>query len=166
MPLVPFESLPDSARVWVFGSDDALAPDGERALLSEVDAFLVQWNAHGHPLTCGRVLADDRFLVIGVDQSTAGASGCSIDGLFRRLRALEPAIGTSLLSGGIVFYRDASGRVQAADRERFSELGSLGDVTQDTHVFDTAVDTAGAWREQFERPARESWQGDLIESAR
>ena len=45
-----------------------------------VDAFLDQWNAHGSALTCAREWRDDRFLAIGVDQSTAGASGCSASG--------------------------------------------------------------------------------------
>ena len=28
MPVVPFETLPDAARVWVFGSDKPLSDDG------------------------------------------------------------------------------------------------------------------------------------------
>jgi hypothetical protein len=162
MPLVSLDSLPDSSRIWVFGSDEPIAPASRDLLLAEVDGFLVQWNAHGEPLTCGRTLVDDRFLVIGVDQSTAGASGCSIDGLYRRLRALEPLIGTSLLSGGQVFYRDAAGHVRTADRARFTELGSLGTVTPETPVFDTAVETLGEWRERFEVPAKDGWQGTLL----
>ena len=54
MPLVPFESVPDDARVWVFGSDSPLDPPGARRLLADVDAYLAQWNAHGSPLTCAR----------------------------------------------------------------------------------------------------------------
>src|SRR4051812_43908654 len=102
MPRVPFDSLPSDARVWVFGAASELTPTASDRLLGAVDDFLAQWNAHGSPLASGRELRDNRFLAIGVDQSTEGASGCSIDGLFRTLARLEPELGTSLLGGGRV----------------------------------------------------------------
>ncbi|MDQ3673342.1 MAG: ABC transporter ATPase, partial [Gemmatimonadota bacterium] len=83
MPIVEFEDLPDSSRVWVFGSDRRLEEEEAVMLLEEVDRFLAGWKAHGAPLTVGRNWRHDRFLAVAVDQSTAGASGCSIDGLFR-----------------------------------------------------------------------------------
>src|SRR5688572_9478450 len=116
MPVVDFGALPANARVWVFPSDRPLTGADARALLEEVDRFLEQWKAHGAPLRSAREWRDDRFLVIGVDPSAEQASGCSIDGLFRGLRALESALGTVLVAGGRVFYRDAQGRPQAASR--------------------------------------------------
>jgi len=52
MPIVPFETLPDASRVWVFGSGRALSGADADRLLGEVDRFLAQWKAHGVPLTC------------------------------------------------------------------------------------------------------------------
>ena len=162
MPRVEFDELPGDARVWVFGAaGDLDAPASDR-LLHAVDDFLAQWTAHGAPLVCGRDWRDDRFLAVGVDRSTAGASGCSIDGLFRTLARLEPELGTKLLGAGRVFYRDATAQVRAATRAAFAELARTGDVSPDTPVFDTALTTAEDWRARFERPARESWHADLI----
>jgi hypothetical protein len=162
MPRVSFESLPDDARVWVFGAASELDPPAAERLLGAVDDFLAQWNAHGSPLVCGRDWRDDRFLAVGVDQSTAGASGCSIDGLFRTLARLEPELGTSLLGGGRVYYRDADGRVAAATRPAFESMAREGRVGPDTPVFDTTLTTAAAWRAEFERPARDAWHAELI----
>jgi len=162
MPQVSFDSLPDDARVWVFGAANELtAPESDR-LLAAVDEFLEQWNAHGSPLRCGREWRDDRFLAIGVDQSTAGASGCSIDGLFRTLARLEPELGTSLFGGGRVYYRGDDGRVNAATRKAFGDLAREGQIGPDTPTFDTSITTASAWRQEFERPVRESWHAQLI----
>jgi len=161
MPQVPFHSLPSDARVWVFGAANELTQPASQRLLDAVDAFLAQWNAHGSPLACGREWRDDRFLAIGVDQSAAGASGCSIDGLFRTLARLEPELGTSLLGGGRVYYRDPEGRVNATTRNGFGDLTREGRIGPDTPTFDTSVTTASAWREQFERPLRESWHVQL-----
>src|SRR6476619_6787158 len=117
MPVVPFVTLPDSSRVWVFGSDKLLSEEGTKALLAGVDEHLADWKAHGAPLTVGREWRDGRFLVVGVDQSTAGASGCSIDGLFRVLQQLERQVGASLVGGGRIFYRGDKGVVQSASRD-------------------------------------------------
>src|SRR3982074_182867 len=115
MPLVPLRDLPDSARTWVFGADKTLEGPASDALLAEVDRFLSQWKAHGSPLTVGRDWKYGRFLTVAVDQSTAGASGCSIDGLFRSLKALEPRLGARMETRGPIFYRDREGRAQSFD---------------------------------------------------
>ena len=80
MALVPFETLPDSSRVWVFGSDRPLAEEATATLMAAVEGYLADWNAHGEPLTAAYEWRFGRLLVIGVDQRSAGASGCSIDG--------------------------------------------------------------------------------------
>src|SRR4051812_14625349 len=43
MPLVPFETLPDSARAWVFGSDRPLTEEATTTLLKSVEDYLDQW---------------------------------------------------------------------------------------------------------------------------
>lgn len=157
MPIIPFESLPDEARVWVFGSDRALDANEAAPLLTAVDRFLAQWKAHGAPLDAARDWRDDRFLIIGVDSTRENASGCSIDGLFRSLQALERSLETKLLGGGRVFYRDESGTTAVATRAEFASLAGSGSVTTTTPVFDMSVTTVAAWRERFEAPAGDAW---------
>jgi hypothetical protein len=162
MPLVQLRDLPDSARTWVFGADKTLEGPASETLLGEVDRFLSQWKAHGSPLTVGRDWKDGRFLTVAVDQSTAGASGCSIDGLFRSLKALETKLEASLVTSGLVFFRDQNGTIQSADREGFSRLGAEGKIQPSTKVFDPTVTTLGDWRAGFEREASQSWHAGLL----
>lgn len=164
MPIVPFDSLPDASRVWVFGSDRALAGAEAERLLAEVDRYLAQWKAHGMALTCARDWRDQHLLTIGVDSTQESASGCSIDGLFRVLQTIERPLGARLVGGGRVFYRDAAGRVQCVGRDRLVELADAGAIANDTPVFDTGLTTAGDWRARFEAPARETWVGELLRS--
>jgi hypothetical protein len=162
MPLVKMETLPDDARVWAFAGDRTLDAGASDALLNEVDLFLSQWNAHGAPLTVGRNWKYGRFLTVAVDQSTAGASGCSIDGLFRTLKALEPKLGASLVTSGLIFFRDEKGAIQSVDREQFAALGAQGKIAPDTRVFDPAVTTLGEWRARFELNVEDSWHAKLV----
>lgn len=162
MPIVPFDSLPPSSRIWIFASDRPLADAEADRLLAEVDAFLEQWQAHGEPLRTARHWVAAHFLVIGVDPTTANASGCSIDGLFRRLQRLQDAIGVRLLGGGRVFFRDPSGAPRLASRDEFALLARGGEITRETPVFDTSLTTLESWRAGFERPAGEAWTRELF----
>jgi hypothetical protein len=163
MPLIQIEDLPNSARTWVFGADRGLDQGATDLLLREVDRFLSQWHAHGAPLTTARDWKYGRFLTVAVDQSTAGASGCSIDGLFRSLKALEPRLGASLVTSGLVFYRSKKGAIESVDRERFTELSAEGKIGPKTRVFDPTVTTLGEWRARFELDAAQSWHSGLLD---
>jgi hypothetical protein len=162
MPVVPFEKLPANSRVWVFAADRTLNAQQSEQMLEEVDRFLPTWTAHGSPLTVGRDWRYGRFLTIAVDQSTANASGCSLDGLFRALKSLDGKLGASMVTSGLVFFRDQTRSVQSADRQRFTELSGEGKVTADMTAFDPTVTTLGEWRARFELPLRDSWHAKLL----
>ena len=162
MPTTAFASLPDSSRVWVYGSDRSLDPAAEEKLLAATDDFLGQWKAHGVPLTSARDWSDHRFLTIAVDQEQEGASGCSIDVLFRTLKGLENEIGARLVTSGFVYFRDRDGTIQSVKRDEFTDLSSKGEVNGDTEVFDLSVTTLGEWRARFRSRATNSWHASLL----
>ncbi len=159
MPLVPLDSLPDDARVWVFAAERPLAPTEADAVLGTVDGFLGIWAAHGHPLRSARELRESRFLIIAVDEAAAGASGCSIDALVREIRGLEGRLGLSLVDHGPVVFRDG-GRIRRVPRDEFAALARDGRVTPDTVVFDNTISRLAALRGGgWELPASASWHG-------
>src|SRR2546423_2755472 len=162
MAVVQIEDLPDSSRTWVFGSERTLDEAKSKILMKEVDAFLHQWKAHGAELTVGRNWRYGRFLTVAVDQSTAGASGCSIDGLFRALKSLEPKLGASLVTSGLIFYCDENSEVQSVSRERFAALGAEGKIGPHTRVFDPTVESLAEWRARFVLDLKDSWHARLI----
>ena len=162
MPLVPFATLPDDARVWVFAAQAPLDEIDEPRLLAAVDGYLLTWKAHGVALTCAREFSEEYFLAVGVDERASGASGCSIDGLFRVLQKLEDGIGTSMVGGGNVYFRDPTGLVVWCTRSQFELMSKMREVSGETRVFDLTVTTAGEFRTRFERRAAESWQQALL----
>jgi hypothetical protein len=162
MPVVPFSELPADGRVWLFGAAADIDDVDEPRVLAAVDAFLVTWMAHGQPLWSARDWRLGRFLAVGVDTSREGASGCSIDGLFRALKAIENGIGTTLLDTALVHYRDEAGFVHAISREDFAVLGRGGHVGPDTTVMDLSIIDVGTYRTAFERRAGDSWHAALL----
>lgn len=158
MPAVPFDRLPDDARLWVFAAARPLDEARQQALLAHADAFLARWAAHGAPVLGGRELRHGRFLLIGADERATGVSGCSIDTLFRSLGELEAEMGVAMRDGSLVYFRDESGEIQAEPRAAFRQRAAVGGVTEDTLVFDNTIGTVGELRGGgWEKPLRESW---------
>jgi len=162
MPVTNFDLLPDDARLWVFAAAADIDEFDSPKLLKAVDLFLGDWAAHGHPLTSARHWRDERFLIVAVDQRTEGASGCSIDGLFRTLVELGKGVGTSPVGGGLGLFRDPPGLIHSLSRADFLELARQGGVTPQTTVFDTTVTTMADYRRKFEGPAEKSWHAQLL----
>jgi hypothetical protein len=158
MPAVPFDQLPDDARLWVFAAAQPLDDARQQALLQHADAFLQRWAAHGAPVVGGRELRHGRFLLVGADERATGVSGCSIDTLFRTLGELETQMGVPMRDGSLVFYRDAQGEIQAEPRPAFRQRAAAGGVNEDTVVFDNTITTVGQLRAGgWEKPLRDSW---------
>ena len=162
MPRVDFETLPGHGRLWVFPASRPLGADERRTLLAEVDDFLEGWRAHGAPLRAGRELVEERFLLVGVDVDAESPSGCSIDALVNRLRALGSDLGVTLIDHASVWYRTRgdAGEVHAASRADFRALAAAGAVGPTDHVFDTSLTRIQQVRDgELERPATDTWHG-------
>jgi len=162
MPRIAFSDIHDRARLWVFAADTTV--DDATPLLDAVDAHLAQWAAHGVPLLCARDWRDGRFLAIAVDEAATGASGCSIDGLFRTISRVQSQLGADLLASGRVAWRDADGVIHVTPRAEFESRAVSGVINADTPVIATLAESVGEWRAQFESPARDSWAASFLPS--
>jgi hypothetical protein len=159
MPRIPFHELPDHGRLWVFPLTRDLTDEERSSVLAVVDDFLEQWAAHGQPLRSGRELTDGRFLLVGVDVDAEAPSGCSIDALVNRLRALGDDLGVRFIDHAPIWYRGADG-VRMVSRAEFRALVDEGVATPDTRVFDTSLTRMAHVRGgALERPASHSWHG-------
>jgi hypothetical protein len=142
MPRIPFGQLPSDARLWIFASERPLSPDESKRVLDETDAFIQQWAAHGVPLTAGRDMRHNQFVLVGVDERAAGVSGCSIDALVRRMQHLEGVLGLELVNNAPVLYREGDA-IERVSRERFAQLAASGTVGPNTRVFDNTLTRVG-----------------------
>lgn len=159
MPQIPFNELPDDARLWVFPASRPLLPEEENEVLGRVDAFLADWKAHGAPLTVGRDWREGRFLMVAVDEASVPPSGCSIDALVRVLKEEGAALKVNFMDHGSVWFRRGGG-VENVPRTDFKKMAVEGKVGPETPVFDTAITRISQLRlGEWEKPARHSWHG-------
>jgi hypothetical protein len=163
MSQVPFDSLPDEARVWCFAAEPEPGPRETARILDAMHEFVDQWTAHRENLSGAVDWWHQRFLLVGLDETRIGASGCSIDALMARLAELESELGILLTESSPVWYRDADDRIRSVPRDEFRRLAGVGAVGPETRVFDLTVkDMAAARASRLERRAAETWHARLL----
>ena len=86
---VPFEELPDSARLWIYQADRELSDNEVDIIRQQLESFVHSWTAHNKDLKASFAVLHNIFIILSVDQSHAEASGCSIDSSVREIKKLE-----------------------------------------------------------------------------
>jgi len=161
MSLAVFDYLPDDAQVWVYGFAKPLDGEARRIVDERLTAFLEQWHAHEKPVKGAYVILEDRFAVLS-GTCADPISGCSIDSVFTNFKHLRDAHGLDSLDRSLVFYRSEDGTVECVDRAAFQTLAGDGDITPDTPMFDTTVQTLAELRERFEPRFADAWHAKLF----
>jgi hypothetical protein len=155
---LPFEKLAPTSRIWVFQANRALAPHELTYLTGLLDTFCGQWTAHNQELAAGWEWKSPFWLVVGVDEAEAGASGCSIDKLMHLVTSLEQALSVDLRDRQLVAFELAtSPEPVLVPLSQVRELVTLGHASTETATFDNLVTTKAAYDQLHKRPAGETW---------
>ena len=153
---VPFESLPSTARVWIFQSNRPLTDREIAVVNSRLREFTEQWKVHGMPLNTSYRIDFNQFIVLSVDESEQAASGCSIDSSVRVLKELEEILGLSLFDRNRVVFKKAEGFITLPLSEVKQNFLN-GILTEDTLTFNNLVKTRGELETEWLVPARDTW---------
>lgn len=161
---MPFSTLPDAARLWIYAADRPLTSPEQQALRERLERFLSNWTSHGRPVEGAAEVRDGRFVLLAAHLPAGGdVSGCGIDASVHVLSEAAEAMGLAWLPALHVFYRNEAGAVESASRLAFKQKAEAGDVDAATPVFDVGLDTLAALRAgRFEQPAAESWHADAF----
>jgi len=159
--LVDFKKLPDSSRIWIYQSNRKLLEEELTLINSKTKKFLEQWTAHGSELEAGFEIRHHRFIVIGLNQGKASASGCSIDASVHFIQSLEKEVGVSLLDKMNVTYYNGN-YIAHKSLSDFKKMAKNKSVSPNTIVFNNLVNTKAEYQEYWEVPAKESWHGRFL----
>ncbi|NER11558.1 hypothetical protein SAMN06265375_10376 [Muriicola jejuensis] len=159
--LVAFEELPDTSRIWVYQADRNFSEEELKELDELIPQFLTQWTAHGASLHAGYEIKYNRFIIIGLDQSLASASGCSIDASVHFIQGLEKRFGVQLLDRMNVSFKQGD-YITYKSMSDFKKMAKAKSISKNTIVFNNLVANKQEYLEHWEVPASESWHGRFI----
>ncbi|MEL6304543.1 MAG: ABC transporter ATPase [Bacteroidota bacterium] len=159
--LVDFETLPDESRVWIYQSNRSFTEAEITEIKEGLAQFLTQWTAHGSELKVGFTIKYKRFIVIALDQSLAGASGCSIDASVRFIQEIEKNYNVVLLDRMNVSYKQGE-YIAYKTLQDFKKMAKDRAISKNTIVFNNLVTNKLEFMEHWEVPASESWHSRFL----
>ncbi|THD66759.1 ABC transporter ATPase [Robertkochia marina] len=159
--LVPFESLPEDARVWIYQANRTFTEEEVQKLNEQLATFLKQWTAHGADLKAGFEIRYKRFIVIALDQAVNAATGCSIDASVHFIQQLEKMYEVDLLDKMNVSYRSGD-YIAYKPLADFKKMAKDRAVSQNTIVFNNLVNNKEEYLNYWEVPARDSWHARFM----
>ena len=153
---LPFDQLPDSSRVWVYVSPRSFTADEQALIQSSLIGFCGEWATHGSGMPTSFVILHEQLIVLAVDESQLGASGCSIDSSVRALRNLEELLGVNLVDQGKLTLRNQAGQLQVLPALGIKSRISSGEITPDLEVIQPQIHTKADLSELW-IPLSNSW---------
>lgn len=159
--LVAFNTLPDTARVWIYQANRSFTKDELEEVRQSLDWFIKEWTTHGSQLNAGYEIRYNRFIVIALDQDIRSASGCSIDTQVHFIQSLEKKYDIDLLDKMNVSYKQGE-FVAYKPLADFRKMAKAKSVSKKTIVFNNLVTNKGEYEQYWEVPAEESWHGRFM----
>lgn len=153
--------LPDTTRVWVYQSNRPLTADEGAEVKQIAQQFAQRWVSHSQQLRAFATLLHDRFLVLMVDESGAGASGCSIDSSVAFVKSLQAKYEVDFFDRMRFSFQDGD-QVRTLSRAEFSQWYESGKIHEDTLVFDTLIKNKAELEEKFVKPLKSSWHARMV----
>ena len=155
--LSDFHTLPEESRIWLYAAENALSKDHQNYILKVISEDLKGWNAHKQDLTAGVTILENHFIVIALDESKNGASGCSIDTLQKTIQKIEKELSIPLMNRLNVFCEIEGGIVCVPS----FKLESI--AKSDTPFYDLTIFTKSDLN-TYLKPISEGWCAHLVQS--
>ncbi len=161
--LVPFDSLSDEARIWVYQSSKAFSAAEEVIISERLSAFVGTWKRHGQDLRASFQILKQHFIVLAVEESYNPVSGCAIDASVNTIKELEKLLHVDLTNKMNVSFKDGD-NINIVSLGDFQKYASEKKITGDTVVFNNMVAKKIDLESNWEINAKNSWHKRYINS--
>ena len=156
--ITSFQSLPDSAKIWIFPASRKFYPQELPEIEERLTNFLNSWpNPTKNPKSAYQIYLK-YFIIIGVDDTTWKPELADYDELTHFIQKLEKDFDILLMDRINVTYKQGE-YVQYKDIEAFKKLIKNRSISKKTRVFDNMIDRKNQLAQDWEIPIMESWLG-------
>jgi hypothetical protein len=156
-----FSELSPTTRLWIYQANEPFESADIPAVEGSLQKFAREWVSHNNKLNTAAAVLHNRFVVLGVDESAYGASGCSIDSSVHFLKQLGAHYQRDLFDR-MRFSYEKDGMVYTVGKEEFAKLYAQGEINDETIVFDPLVTTVADLQTNFRKPLKDSWHARFV----
>ena len=166
------KDLPSHSRIWIYQSNREFTETEVKQIKALSEQFINEWTSHNQKMKASIELLHNLFIVIGVDEKTAPASGCGIDKSVKFIQSLEKEFNTTLLDRMNVAYKKNSdaptlkgeekGKIQICTLNELASLLKEEKINSGALVFNNLVSTKEEFEKNWEIPIEKSWHKQFI----
>jgi hypothetical protein len=150
---IPFSTLPNSSKVWVYQSNKSFSSEEKAILSTGLEAFTNRWMVHGEPLRASFKICYDQFVVLAAEDV---ASGCSIDTSVNVLKDLGQTLGIDFFDRTQVVFL-INGENITVPVSQLKKAFEEGIWTADSMVFNNAVSSLNEFNKGWLTSAGNTW---------
>ena len=158
--MIELDGFADETRIWIYQSNRRFDDQTAKEIRNALKSFANQWVSHNRALKAFAEILHNQFIILAVDETNAGASGCSIDASVHFLKKLQTTYGVDLFDRMQFAYLDQE-TIKTADRDSFSKMYADGTISDQTLVVDTLVRKKEDLSEMI-KPLGESWHARMV----
>ncbi|WP_322969090.1 hypothetical protein [Faecalibacter sp. LW9] len=153
-------NLADNSKIWIFQANRKFSSEEKETIISKLKNFMVDWNAHGAALLADFALPYDQFIVVGVDENQAAASGCSIDKLTKIIRELDADYNFEFLNRMLIAYEQHE-EITIEKLPQFKKNVKEG-IIRNVNVFNNGIANLAEFKTSWKLPLEQSWAKSLL----
>ena len=152
---IPFQDLPDSARIWVYQATRPLDSQELELISNTLIQSCQSWEAHGAPLQASFEIRYDQVIIVAVNEAMNVASGCSIDASTRWFKTLGESLQVDFFNRDLALVRNeqvhliALGQLKAAVQS--------GALTPEDAIITPLLQTVQQYRSSWLSQAADSY---------
>jgi len=156
--MTTYQNLSPDSKVWIYQSSRNFSDQEVGELCIILEKFADEWAAHGKNLSAYATVQYKRFIVLMVDESAAGASGCSIDKSVHFMKAIEQQYEIELFNRlNLAFLTGNGDEVKLVHKNSISELIDSQVINEETTVFNNLIQTKYDFEHSWKIPLKASW---------
>ena len=153
---LPFDQLSPTSRVWIYSCSRPFSESEQGLIRAALQTFCEGWGAHGKGMYTSFEILHEQLLVLAVDESQLGASGCSIDASVRALRQLEESLDLDLVDQGKITLKTSDGALRVVSGLAVKSKVETGEISATQEVLQPNLQTKGDLQALWQ-PVLKSW---------
>ncbi|MFT5511849.1 MAG: hypothetical protein ACI8SE_000242 [Bacteroidia bacterium] len=156
-----WEALSDDSKVWMYGANRALTASEVTAIDQMLSDFCDAWSAHGTKLDCGYEIIHNQLIILGVDEKSAAASGCSIDTSVQIFRDINSKYDLDLFNRLRSYHVD-SDTIDSLTSKEVQTKVAVSELDSSSTFIDMLLSTKGALNSELIKPMAQTWLSKYI----
>lgn len=159
--LVPFESLSESAKTWVYPASRKFYKEELSAVENKIKDFVSDWKKDDTEFKASYQFLYDRFVVVLAEDPEGKLTNQDLDQVVAFILSLQADYQLELLDRMNVCFKQGE-FVQYKEIKEFKQLLKKKSVSKKTIVFDNLIQTKEELQHFWEVPITESWYNRFL----